>query len=182
MTDLTEYLNVLNMKLQAKDQIVSELIGHVNGFQNKLKGLQSCLAKNDQAHFPCCQVLSDEIEEGDFTEFCEKVEVESEEFGSRLVEFDDRKNKLHFYKVSTSALIFKLILLFTSEQKKERTFSRFLLVTGSDSYEILVCRLQLFGSMHVCCIFKHEIIFVNENKYRNWLSDILCCIYSDFLQ
>jgi hypothetical protein len=36
LTDITKHMNDLNMKLQGKQQNVSNLFGHVNGFHNKL--------------------------------------------------------------------------------------------------------------------------------------------------
>lgn len=44
------------------------------------------LTKNDLAHFPCCQVLSTEIEERDLTNFYENMDVLSQEFRSRSAE------------------------------------------------------------------------------------------------
>jgi hypothetical protein len=37
LTDITKHMNYLNMKLQGKQQNVSNLFGHINGFRNKLK-------------------------------------------------------------------------------------------------------------------------------------------------
>jgi hypothetical protein len=51
LTDITKHMNNLNMKLQRKQQNVSNLFGHVNGFRNKLKLFKTAIERNDLTHF-----------------------------------------------------------------------------------------------------------------------------------
>jgi hypothetical protein len=74
--DVTKHMNDLNMKLQGKQQNVSNLFGHVNGFRNKLKFFRTVIERNDFTHFPCCEELAEELSnyEGlDFSMFVSNI-------------------------------------------------------------------------------------------------------------
>ena len=55
--DFTSQLNILNKKLQQKDQNICQLFGHIEAFQNKLKLLLVDLQNNVVTHFPSCKEL-----------------------------------------------------------------------------------------------------------------------------
>jgi hypothetical protein len=72
LMDITKHMNDLNMKLLGKQQNVSNLFGHVNGFRNKLKLFKTSIEWNDLTHFPCCKELAEEpsnYEGSDFSTF-----------------------------------------------------------------------------------------------------------------
>jgi hypothetical protein len=67
------------MKLQGKQQNVSDLFGHVNGFCNKQKLFKSTIERNDLTHIPCCRELAEELsnyEGSDFSTFVSNIEAE----------------------------------------------------------------------------------------------------------
>jgi hypothetical protein len=55
--DITKHMNNLNMKLHVKQQNVSNLFGHANGFRNKLKLFKTAIERKDLTHFPCCKEI-----------------------------------------------------------------------------------------------------------------------------
>ena len=52
LADITYHLNVLNTKLQGRNQMVNDLANHIFGFEQKLKLFNSCLIKGELTHFP----------------------------------------------------------------------------------------------------------------------------------
>jgi hypothetical protein len=55
LSDITGHLNDFNLKLQGKEQTVSNLFGYIKGFRNKVKIFKVSLEKNDLAHFRACK-------------------------------------------------------------------------------------------------------------------------------
>ena len=51
ITDISTQLNILNQKLQQKDQNICQVFGHIEGFCRKLKDLMADLHKNVVTHF-----------------------------------------------------------------------------------------------------------------------------------
>jgi hypothetical protein len=110
LTDITEHMNDLNMRLQGKQQNVSNLFGHVNGFRNKLKLFKTAIERNDLTHFPCCKELAEELsnyEVSDFT-FVSNIEGMMEEFQTRFTDFEIMKNEI--------ALLHKPFIVVIEEQ------------------------------------------------------------------
>ena len=52
LADITYHLNVLNTKLQGRNQMVNDLANHIFGFEQKLKLFNSCLIGGELTHFP----------------------------------------------------------------------------------------------------------------------------------
>jgi hypothetical protein len=100
LTDITKHMNDLNMKLQGKQQNVSNLFGHVNGFRNKLKLFKTAIERNDLTHFPCCKELAEELsdyEGSDFSTFVSNIEGMMEEFQTRFTDSEIMKNDITLF-------------------------------------------------------------------------------------
>uniref|UniRef100_A0A671KZD1 SPIN-DOC-like zinc-finger domain-containing protein n=1 Tax=Sinocyclocheilus anshuiensis TaxID=1608454 RepID=A0A671KZD1_9TELE len=68
LVDVTELLNVLNVQLQGKDQIITQLFDHVKAFKQKLLLLRRRLSAGNLAHFPCLRevgMMKEEVPEFD---------------------------------------------------------------------------------------------------------------------
>ncbi|KAJ4443244.1 hypothetical protein ANN_04912 [Periplaneta americana] len=50
--------------------------------------------KSTLTNFPSCQELSGEIEDWDFSEFCENIEISIKKFDERFCDFENVKDKL----------------------------------------------------------------------------------------
>jgi hypothetical protein len=95
ISDITKYMNDLNMKLQGKQQNVSNLFGH--GFHDKLKFFKTTIEWHDLTHFPCCKELAEELsdyEGSDFSTFVSNIEGMMEEFQTRFTDFEIMKNDI----------------------------------------------------------------------------------------
>ncbi|XP_071525917.1 general transcription factor II-I repeat domain-containing protein 2A-like [Panulirus ornatus] len=97
LTDLTMYLNMLNVNLQCKQQNVSQLLQHTEAFRKKLKLFSACLKKNDVTHFPCCRELLAEDSTADFSSFIEVTENVSAEFDKRFTDVKSLKTSLALF-------------------------------------------------------------------------------------
>jgi hypothetical protein len=97
LSDITGHLNDLNLKLQEKEQTVSNLFGYINGFRNKLKIFKVSVEKNDLAHFHACKELAEKLEndnESDFSVFASNIENIKQEFNSRFADFEDMRDSI----------------------------------------------------------------------------------------
>jgi hypothetical protein len=111
LMDITKHVNNLNMKLQEKQQNVSNLFGHVNRFCKKLKLFKTAIERNDLTHFPCCKELAEGLsnyEGSDFSTFVSNIEGMMEEFQTCSTDFEIIKNDI--------ALLHSLFIVVNEEQ------------------------------------------------------------------
>ena len=97
LTDISNHLNMLNLKLQGKKQFISKLVGHIKGFRKKLVLFKASLQKNDASHFPSCCELIGEGTKIDFCAFSAKIGEATDEFNRRFADFDQLKTKLELF-------------------------------------------------------------------------------------
>ena len=91
LTDFISQLNILNKKLQQKDQNICQLFGHIEAFRKKLKLLSVDLQNNVVTHFSSCKELLAEGKTVDFSAFADMLDNVTNEFDDRFVEFDSIK-------------------------------------------------------------------------------------------
>ena len=94
LTDISNHLNMLNLKLQGKKQFISQPVGHIEGFCKKLVLFKASLQKNDALHFPSCCELIGEGTRINFCAFFTKIGEVTNEFNRRFADFDLLKTKL----------------------------------------------------------------------------------------
>jgi hypothetical protein len=58
MCDVTEHLNALNVKLQGRKQLITEMRDSVKAFQMKLRLWEGQMRQGNLAHFPTCQSVT----------------------------------------------------------------------------------------------------------------------------
>ena len=97
ITDFISQLNILNKKLQQKDQNICQLFGHIEAFQKKLKLLSVDLQSNVVAHFPSCKELLAEGKTVEFSAFADMLDNVSNEFDDRFAEFDSIKEQIELF-------------------------------------------------------------------------------------
>ena len=88
--------NELNVKLRGRNQFITDLFGHINGFCSKLRFLKSALQSDDVSHFPCCNTLAAECDgnEGiDFSEFHGVIQSIADEFKTRFKDFQEMNDE-----------------------------------------------------------------------------------------
>uniref|UniRef100_A0A3P9K194 SPIN-DOC-like zinc-finger domain-containing protein n=1 Tax=Oryzias latipes TaxID=8090 RepID=A0A3P9K194_ORYLA len=85
MVDITDLLNNLNVKLQGKEQIITELFDHIKAFQMKLQLLCRHLSAGNFAHFPSLRDVNVEVDR--LPEYGELLSNLNKEFDLRFVDF-----------------------------------------------------------------------------------------------
>ena len=137
LTDISNHLNMLNVKLQGKKQFISQRVGHIEGFRKKLVLFKASLQKNDASHFPSCCELLGEGTKIDFCAFSTKIGEVTDEFNRRFVDFDLLKTKLELFSnpmevdIKSRASCFQLELCklqadpFLLSKKNERRYDVF---------------------------------------------------------
>ena len=91
------HLNILNKKLQQKDQNISQLFRHIEAFRRKLQLFAADLHKNVVSHFPSCQTLLEEGKSVDFSAFTEMLDNVNQEFYDRFAEFDSIEEQIELF-------------------------------------------------------------------------------------
>ena len=165
ITDVLTQLNILNKKLQQKDQNICQLFGHIEAFRRKLQLLAADLHKNNVSHFPSCQTLLEEQNFINFSAFAEMLDNVSKEFYDRLAEFDSIKGKIELFsnpmeiQIETQPSAFQLDLCdlqsdpFLQSKKNERNKAFWKLVSNEQFpvlREFALRMLSMFGSTCIC--------------------------------
>ena len=182
---MTNHPNVLNLNLQGKEQSISHLVGHVEGFRSKLVLFTNCLQNNNLAHFPSCSVIKKEYSNANFTQFVNNITSLSEEFQNRFEDFDKLKSALALYNnpmqvsVATQSSEFQLKLMgLQSDQfvlsKKQEKAENFWKFVSQERFPILMNAalklFSMFGSTYICeCSFSamNSIKTKNGNQLEN---------------
>ncbi|KAK0138753.1 General transcription factor II-I repeat domain-containing protein 2 [Merluccius polli] len=98
MCDITEHLNVLNVKLQGRQQLITEMRDAVKAFQMKLRLWEGHMRQGNLAHFPICQSANDTITIPFPTEvYAGKLNTLNVEFKRRFSDFDAQKFNLDLF-------------------------------------------------------------------------------------
>ena len=165
LTDISDHLNMLNLKLLGKKQFISQLVGHETGFRKKLVLFKASLQKNDASHFPCCCELIGERTRIDFCAFSTKIGEVTNEFNHRFADFDLLKTKLELFSnpmevdIESQASCFQLELCelqadpFLLSKKNERYDVFWKLVSKEQfpclrDFALKMC--SMFGSTYIC--------------------------------
>ena len=74
-TDMTMYLNVLNLRLQEQHQNISYLVGHIETFKKNLRLFATCLKNNNLSHFDFFRELLADVVEVECSCFAEDIET-----------------------------------------------------------------------------------------------------------
>lgn len=108
ITDLTNHLNSLNMSLQGRNQTVSDLVGIINGFWNKLNVFKHALEKNNLTHFLSCLKLAEELNSEkniNFSCCSSQIQQVINEFNTRFNDIESLKSSVLLYNNPLGASI-----------------------------------------------------------------------------
>jgi len=93
MVDITKHLSNLNLKLQGKDQIITNINDHIKAFKCKLDLWKTQLENEDLTHFPTCAVYKTSTNEPVFyIKYAEKMNCLKTEFENRFQNFKSLEN------------------------------------------------------------------------------------------
>ena len=94
LTDITQHLSDLNLRLQGKSQLVNKLFEHIFAFEKKLELFQVQLSRATLTHFMCLATRKLEFPDLDGTKYGASVQKLLDEFANRFPDFRQNKIKL----------------------------------------------------------------------------------------
>ncbi|XP_026582004.1 general transcription factor II-I repeat domain-containing protein 2-like [Pseudonaja textilis] len=187
LCDITKHLTALNLQLQGRDSVITDMYDAVNAFQVKLKLWDIQMKQGNLSHFPCCQAIRNQVSTTVFshTYFGDKLNTLHMEFTRRFVKFEGQK--FNFELLSNPFAIdvrkapvniqMELIELQCSSTLKAKYdsvgplhFSRFI-PKAMPQLRLQAARmLCMFGSTYVC---EHvfSVIKVNKSAHKSLLTD-----------
>lgn len=59
LCDITSHLNVMNLQLQGRGRVISDMCSTVTAFQTKLSLWETQMQKETLSHFPSCQTTKE---------------------------------------------------------------------------------------------------------------------------
>lgn len=89
------HLDVLNLQLQGRGRIITDMYAAVRAFKAKLCLWKTQMLKGNLGHFPCCQTMKEQISPAMLprTHFAEKINVLSAEFSRRFADSEAQKGR-----------------------------------------------------------------------------------------
>jgi len=112
LTDITDHLNQLNVRLQGEDKLLPKMYESIESFQRKLTMFSAHLSTKNLRHFPVLTKMVTEVDRS-FSLFCEQDFVTmigdlSEEFHSR---FQECHSKTAMFQFTLNPFTFKPLKL-----------------------------------------------------------------------
>ncbi|XP_044220325.1 general transcription factor II-I repeat domain-containing protein 2B-like [Thunnus albacares] len=181
LVDVTELLNILNLQLRAKDQIISQLSDRVRAFKQKLLLLSRHLSAGNLAHFPSLREVG--LMEENVPKYMNILSNLVLEFDRRFEDF--RHNATVFelfaepFSVNVNTVSEELQMELIELQSDSQLQNKFTAVPLLDFYRCVpadryakICKhaqvmLSLFGSTYLC----EQAFSLMKCKQRNSLSD-----------
>lgn len=98
MCDITEHLSSLNLKLQGRKQLITEMRDSVKAFELKLRLWEGQMRKGNLTHFPTCQTISATVTIPLPTQvYADKLNTLKAEFSRRFADFESQKFNLDLF-------------------------------------------------------------------------------------
>ncbi|KAG5310765.1 F200B protein, partial [Acromyrmex insinuator] len=138
ITDISNQLRLLNLKLQRTNQNISQLVSHVDSFRRKLQVLKSHLNDNIFHFFPSCQILLEEHDNNcNFKEYIHFLDLQDE--------LCDLQNDIAFKTVKETGADFYKMLKESSPMKLIKNERRSTLNDDSFSHlmRLATCNMQI---------------------------------------
>lgn len=90
LVDITTHLNVLNVQLQGKNKVITNMCDSIQSFTMKLKLWETQLVSNNLVHFSTLKQVSTENNDG--KKFISHILLLKDEFQCRFVDFQKYKD------------------------------------------------------------------------------------------
>uniref|UniRef100_A0A3P9LV82 SPIN-DOC-like zinc-finger domain-containing protein n=1 Tax=Oryzias latipes TaxID=8090 RepID=A0A3P9LV82_ORYLA len=184
MVDITDLLNNLNVKLQGKEQIITELFDHIKAFQMKLQLLCRHLSAGNFAHFPSLRDVNVEVDR--LPEYGELLSNLNKEFDLRFVDFKKTAGDMELFSqpfsVSPDSVPEHLQMELIEFQCDTELRRKFVSLPLRDFYPHVSKQrypqmrknaqvmLSLFGSTYIC-EQTFSLMNLNKIKLRGTLTD-----------
>uniref|UniRef100_A0A3P9LAR0 SPIN-DOC-like zinc-finger domain-containing protein n=1 Tax=Oryzias latipes TaxID=8090 RepID=A0A3P9LAR0_ORYLA len=184
MVDITDLLNNLNVKLQGKEQFITELFDHIKAFQMKLQLLCRHLIAGNFAHFPSLRDVNVEVDR--LPEYGELLSNLNKEFDLRFVDFKKTAGDMELFSqpfsVSPDSVPEHLQMELIEFQCDTELRRKFVSLPLRDFYPHVSKQrypqmrknaqvmLSLFGSTYIC-EQTFSLMNLNKIKLRGTLTD-----------
>ncbi|KYN03211.1 General transcription factor II-I repeat domain-containing protein 2A, partial [Cyphomyrmex costatus] len=172
ITDLTNHLSILNLKLQKTNQTIRPdctNAHHIDSFRSKLLLFKNHLENNDLHFYPSCQVLFTEYSTNcNFKKFINLIDLLISQFDTRFTDFESLRKDLILFENPLTVKIEDQDLQFQEElcdlqndlslkTRPERgvEFFKFLNILNYPNLKDFALRIfSIFGSTYLCeCSF-----------------------------
>ncbi|UYV61332.1 hypothetical protein LAZ67_1004422 [Cordylochernes scorpioides] len=187
MVDITKHLSDLNLKLQGKDQIITNMCDQVNAFKCKLVFWEKQLKNEDLMQFPTCNMYKSSLgETASYQKYAEKILSLRNEFETRFSDFKSLEGKFTLFSLIFSINIESVPNHMQMEvidiQYDSDLKAKFIEVGVSEFYKYLPARFEntrklayeimsMFGSTYRC-----EQLFSlmkgNKSPIRSRITDV----------
>ncbi|XP_026116348.1 general transcription factor II-I repeat domain-containing protein 2B-like [Carassius auratus] len=188
--DITQELNILNLKLQGPGQLITAAYDSVKAFSTKLRLWKTQLSAKNLSHFPTCRSLAEEGTAFSGDEYASAIENLLQEFDQRFADFKAHCVSFQLFADPFSAdvesvpnlLQMELIDLQCNSELKTKfreaqgqadktgQFLRELPPCFPELSKVFSRVMCLFGSTYLCEKLFSTMNF-NKCKYRSRLSD-----------
>jgi len=191
ITDMTNHLNILNLKLQKTDQTISQLVSHVDSFRRKLLLFKNNVENNILNFFPSCQILFEE--HGTKCNFKKQIVIIDSlisQFDRRFIDFKALRKDLILFENPLTVQIEEQSLEFQEELcdlqsdlslkarlEKGVEFFKILDTLRYPRLRIFGLRIfSMFGSTYLCeCSFS-KMKFIKSGKWSSLNDASLCSL------
>uniref|UniRef100_A0A8K9XV45 SPIN-DOC-like zinc-finger domain-containing protein n=1 Tax=Oncorhynchus mykiss TaxID=8022 RepID=A0A8K9XV45_ONCMY len=96
LCDITSHLNAINLQLQGRDRVISDMYSTVKAFKTKLTLWETQMRKENLSHFPSCQTMKEKLSTSAFpsTQLADKIGMLAADFRRRFADFEAQKSRL----------------------------------------------------------------------------------------
>ncbi|XP_031693441.1 general transcription factor II-I repeat domain-containing protein 2-like [Oncorhynchus kisutch] len=167
LCDILSHLDALNLQLQGRGRIITDMYAAVRAFKTKLCLWENQMLQGNPCHFPCCQSIKAQISTAVFpcAQFAEKLSVLAAEFSRRFADFDAQKCKFELLsnpfavdvENAPTNIQMELIELQCNDTLKSKydavgtaQFPRFIPDTMAQLRTQAAQMLSMFGSTYLC--------------------------------
>ncbi|XP_062373410.1 general transcription factor II-I repeat domain-containing protein 2-like [Sardina pilchardus] len=185
LCDITSHLNALNLKLQGRDHVITDMHAAVKAFKTKLRLWETQMLREDLGHFPCCQIMKEQVSVFPSAQLAEKVGLLNADFTRRFSDFEAQKSRFQLLsnpftvdvESAPTNLQMELIELQCSDTLKSKydsvghaQFPRFIPDTMPQLRANIAQMLSMFGSTYLCeQLF--SVMKLNKTSHRSCLTD-----------
>ncbi|XP_049291704.1 general transcription factor II-I repeat domain-containing protein 2A-like [Anopheles funestus] len=181
--DITTHLNLLNLKLQGRDNLISDLYTHIKAFRLKLTLFLEQLQIVNLTHFPQCQKFKGQAKEEFPVDYAfDLITNLQKQFSERFSEVDEKASEIRIFQNPFEAVVLdcpnELQLEFIEIQANDNLKDKF--KEGLiDLYKFLpkkdfpnmrdfACKyISLFGTTYLCEQTFSRMKYVKNNLRSN---------------
>ena len=187
LCNITNHLNVMNLHLQGRGRVISDMYSTVQAFNTKLSLWETQMRKENLSHFPSCQTMKERLSTAVFpsTQFADKLNILAADFRRRFADFEAQKCRFQLlgtpFAIDVESappnLQMELIELQCNDTLKEKyervgaaEFARFIHGTMAELRIQAAQTLSMFGSTYLCeRLF--SLMKLNKTSHRSRLTD-----------